>query len=200
MTSSWLSFRSTDGLDVIIKETPSKRATFLSFIAKAQAHHLDFLPITWDAGRDLVGSGATSRVDEAVIDLTTNFAFKRSNRTKTEQEVFEAFEKEVAILAHPAVREHPHITQLQGICFDISADDDVPWPALAFEKTNLRDLHHFIPSPMGQELDFADRVSLCKDIGTALMDMHSISTCFRFNDYMEAFFIVAAPLQSWPLQ
>lgn len=180
-SASAASFRSSGDVDIDSTDTKAIEATFLSFLATVQALKIDFLPMTWDAGRDYIGFGATSRVSESRINIHTSFALKRVNRQKSEEHIFKSFIKEITVLAHPSVREHPNIAQLQGMCWDVSAYDDKPWPVLVFEKTHFGDLDNFLRLPAGRAMSFSDRLKLCMDIGTAIMDMHSISKFYRIT-------------------
>lgn len=162
-------------------ETIPGKFDFISFLATAQALKIEFLPITWEAARQDIGSGGTSRVSEARQDLGTSFAFKRvhedGKREKTEEEIFQTLINEITTLGHTYIREHSNIAQLQGICWDISPDDDIPWPVLIFEKTHFGDLHSFASSTIGREMDIGKRLKLCVDIGTAIIDLRSFSKC-----------------------
>jgi serine/threonine protein kinase len=92
------------------------------------------------------------------------------------------------VLAHKSVREHPNIAQLQGICWDVSAFDDKPWPVLVFEKTHLGDLYEFAMLPAGRTMNFSQRLRLCMDMGRAIMDMHSMSKCSHFERARTSYF------------
>ncbi|KAJ0108132.1 hypothetical protein J7T55_007251 [Diaporthe amygdali] len=168
------SFRTSSDVDVVSRRGRLRETSFLSFLAVAQSLKIDILPLTWDAGRNDIGSGATARVMEALINIHTRFAFKRANKQKLESEIFRSFTNEIAVLSHSFIREHPNIAQLQGICWEISATDDKPWPVLVFEKTSLGDLYSFAKLPASRSMNFSQRLKLCVDIGTAIMAMHSV--------------------------
>ena len=150
----------------------------LSFLATAQALHLELLPITWQSARQELGIGATSTVNEALADLHTSFAFKRvQEKVKREQcneKIFRVFTNEIAILSYPPIREHPHIAQLQGLCWDIEADGRV-WPVLLFERSHYGDLYSFLKTNVGKKLNAGERLKFCVDIGKAISEMHSYS-------------------------
>ncbi|KAI1631178.1 TPR-like protein [Biscogniauxia mediterranea] len=176
-TNSWSRTRSTSGLEISESDASPEPVDFLSFLATAQKLQIQFLPITWEAARPGLGFGGTSKIDQALVDTQTSFAFKRiheiSKQEKTEKQIFQTLINEITILSHAVVREHPGIAQLQGICWDISPEDDKPWPVLVFEKTHFGDLYNFMRLPLGREMGFRDRLNLCIDIGTAIADMHS---------------------------
>lgn len=184
--TSWSQSRPSCGPEVVGLETAPDKYNFLSFLATAQELQIPFLPITWEAARQDIGKGGTSRISEALINLQTSFAFKRihsdSKRDKTEQQIFHTLINEITVLGHPFVREHSNIAQLQGICWDI-APNDKPWPVLVIEKTQFGDLYNFAQLPVGREIGIAERVKLCVDIGTAIRDMHSISKWCSYRKY-----------------
>jgi hypothetical protein len=164
---------------------------FITFLAVAQRLQIDFLPITWQSTRQQIGIGGTSRIDEALMDIQTSFAFKRvaeeHKRDETENTIFQVLISEITVLRHPSIRAHINIVELQGICWDIplkteishiketatiSLDKDKVWPVLVFEKSQFGDLYHFARLPVGRELGIDERIKLCLDIGTAVVDMH----------------------------
>ncbi|CAG9952042.1 unnamed protein product [Clonostachys rosea f. rosea IK726] len=154
-------------------ETGPPSFNFLSFLATVQRFRLQILPILWDAGRQDVGAGATSRVSEGTINVDTSFAYKRVNREKTEAQIFQAFSNEISVLSHPMIRRHRNVAQLQGICWEISPADNNPWPVLVFEKTHLGDLRTFMRLSAGSQLGVKGRLGLCLGIGNALRDFHN---------------------------
>jgi len=79
--------------------------------------------------------------------------------------------QEIVVLYHPVVRNHPHIIQLMGICWDIPCNNQV-WPALVFKKTHLGDLYRFTRSAKGRDLALEDKLKVCVEVGIALRDMH----------------------------
>ncbi|RSL87300.1 hypothetical protein CEP51_002282 [Fusarium floridanum] len=136
------------------------------------ALRIDFVPVSWDRGRTIIGSGATSKVQEAFINRNTGFAFKRANQSKTDAETYKALVNEIMVLSHPLIRNHPNISQLQGFCWEVSEEDDKSWPVLIFEKAPFGDLLDFSRLREGTEISFAERLELCVDIGTAILDLH----------------------------
>jgi hypothetical protein len=158
---------------------PSK-FNFLSFLATAQALRIEFLPLSWDKGRGIIGAGGTSTIQQALVNIDTSFAFKAYHRqhktdkqNKTEEQVFRTIMNEITVLSQKFVREHANIAQLQGICWEISTDDR-PWPILVFEKSHLGDLYDFATHG-GRNMGTGERVRLCLDVGIAIMDMHTNS-------------------------
>lgn len=170
--SYWSFWRSATGAEVHATAAEPDKFNFLSFLATAQALQIEFLPIAWDAARGVVGTGGTSRIHQALVNLDTSFAFKAYHKlNKTEEQIFRTLINEITVLSQTFVREHANIAQLQGICWDISPDDDKPWPVLVFEKSHLGDLHHFARHG-GRDMTVDERLGLCVDIGRAIIDMH----------------------------
>lgn len=169
----WSHWRSASGAEVHGKETEPDRFSFLSFLATAQALQVDFLPLVWDAERGVVGTGGSSRIHQSLVDLDTSLAFKTYHKqTRTEEQIFRTVINEITVLNQPSVREHTNIARLQGICWDISPRDDKPWPVLVFEKSHFGDMDHFARHG-GRNMKPEERLSLCLDVGRAIMDMHA---------------------------
>jgi hypothetical protein len=154
----------------------------IAFLGIIQAMEIDILPITWQPELNLAGEGGTSAVTQSMVNLQTSFAFKCISESQkrrlqegkiSEANIFQTFINEIVILGHPRLREHTNINQLQGICWDISAEDKV-WPVLISEKTQFEDLYHFLQLPVGRDLSITDRLKFCIDVGTAIIDMKSL--------------------------
>jgi hypothetical protein len=154
----------------------------ISFLAVVQTMKINILPITWQDARDLVGEGGTSKVTQAKISLDTSFAFKclSDNQRQDLQEgrlsetnTFRTLINEIVVVGHSRLQRHPNIVDLQGICWDVTADDEV-WPAFVFEKSQFGDLYHFLQLPIGRNISSLGRLKLCVDVGTAVIDMHSL--------------------------
>jgi hypothetical protein len=158
----------------IVSGAATRKFDFLTFLSVAQALQIRFSYIKWDEAREKAGSGGTSQVDQAVANIRTSFAFKRvKDKNRAKNIIFQALTNEIAVLGHDAVREHPNIAQLQGIGWDIPQEDDVPWPVLIFEKTELGDLYEFASSPKGRRMEIKERLKICADLGLAIADMHT---------------------------
>lgn len=162
-------------------ENPSTQYSdygFIAMLALAQRLHIHFLPITWQAALGPVGEGGQAGINQALIHVQTSFAFKCFTKASQvhnfERASFQELISEMVVLSHPLIREHPHVVRLEGVCWDVSQDDQV-WPVLVFEKAHLGDLDQFITSSKGKKLFMEDRLNLCADIGIAIRDMHSNS-------------------------
>lgn len=173
-SAGWRHQSSAPELEDQDRATDSNQFNLITFLATAQAFQIELLPIIWDTARDAVGGGATSRIRESLINIETSFAFKSfTGGEQSDEKIFQTLINEITVLSHPAIREHPTISHLQGICWEISGHGDKPWPVLVFEKSHLRDLWHFAHH-LGRELHIEGRLSLCLDIGRAISVMHRI--------------------------
>ncbi|KAI1127756.1 hypothetical protein F5Y10DRAFT_242046 [Nemania abortiva] len=147
----------------------------LSFLATAQALIIELLPVTWEAARPHIGDGGTAVLNMSALSLQNSLAFKRihesTRRRQSEAKIFKILTNEIVVLGSHFVRQHPNIAQLEGISFEVSRDDDKPWPVLVFEKAQYGDLNHFAQSPIGRQTDINMRLKLCLDIATAVHDM-----------------------------
>lgn len=175
---------SEETVSSIEEDGPETIINFLSFLANAQAQGISFLSIKWQAAQRAFGSGGTSIINEALANIRTTLAFKRvqpieefadEEHQKSDADIFRMLINEITVLGDSALREHPNIAQLQGICWDVSSDGKV-WPVLISEKSQLGDLYKFAHLPVWRELDIKKRLKLCIDIQTAVLDMHSIRT------------------------
>lgn len=170
---NWSIWRSESGAEVCGTKAEPDRCNFLAFLATAQAFGIELLPLAWDAGRGVIGAGGSARIQQALVDINTSLAFKTyHSRDRTEEQIFWTIINEITILSQPFVRNHTNIAQLQAFCWDISPNDDKPWPVLVFEKSHLGDLHHFV-ADKGRSMEVHERVKLCLDIARAVMDMHT---------------------------
>ena len=146
----------------------------ITFLAVVQRLQIDTLPITWQSALPIC-VGETSKVNQALVNLQTSFAFKRivpyETEGHSEQRTFRLLINEITVLCHQSIRKHPNIIELQGICWDVPSDEKV-WPVLVFEKAEYGDLSYFTTSPVGRDLCIGERLKLCVDTGTAIMDLH----------------------------
>lgn len=176
-----------------VHQTAPVPCNFITLLAAAQTLGMPFLRITWQPKRPSLGEGGTSQIGQALMNLQTSLAFKRvSERDKLKtpkEEILRRCINEMTVLWHPAVRSHPNVLELQGICWDIppktqrhaeaaspaSSDDETVWPVLVFEKSHFENLYHFARLPVGRELDVTDRLKICRQIGEAIAHMQANS-------------------------
>lgn len=169
--SSWSQRRSAPG------SASAGGSSFLSFLGIAQALGVAFLPITWEAERVNCGIGATAKIYQALLTADTSFAFKtfRSRaleEKRSQEDTLQTLIDEITMLSQPFMRQHANIAQLQGICFEISPDDDKPWPVLVFEKSYEGGLWNFSQRTC---LTVDERLGTCADVTRAIITMHANS-------------------------
>lgn len=148
---------------------------FLSFLAKAQALRIEFLPIVWDTERNYIALGGTAILEQALITVDTSLAFKtyrEQSGARKSEEFFETLINEITILSQPFMRQHANIAGLQGICWEIIPEEDWPWPVLIFEKSHLGDLDFFF-NAVEREVTIDDRLEIFADIASAIIAMHA---------------------------
>ncbi|KAH8891997.1 kinase-like protein [Thozetella sp. PMI_491] len=150
----------------------------LDFLAVAQHRRIDMLPFKWESGVPL-GMGGTANVAQgASVEVSDGtemgFVFKRVHRETSgsvyQHRDYQALLSEVYVLGHPVVRHHPNIIAVEGFCWDVVGGES--WPVLVFKKTEHGDLRQFMCSK-GKSLSFKARVKLCREIGDAVLLMHS---------------------------
>lgn len=162
--------------------TPTKRCDFLDFLAVAQTLKIDFLPLQWQPALDSIGEGGTAKIHQALINVRMAFAFKRFKRPLTATEeirTWHALIAEISILGHPAIRQHPSIVNIEGICWDIAAGEQKVWPVLVFEKTGCGDLKRFMTEGAGRKMSIEARLDVLFDVAHAVRDMHASGESFN---------------------
>jgi serine/threonine protein kinase len=162
------------------EQAETSECDLITFLAVAQKVQVDILPITWQSARGIIGVGATSTIYEASINSQPSFAFK-CIKYQGEGESLKTYNfltliNEVTALSQ--LRGHPNILELQGICWDVIADDEV-LPVLVLEKAPFGNLYTFLERPVGRDLSIPERLSLSVDIGTAIIHMHSHGMIIR---------------------
>ena len=140
---------------------------FIAVLALAQRMQIRFFYMTWEVMRGRIGGGGQAGINETLVSLQISFAFKRFYHPH--QDPFKETVQEIAVLGHPAIRQHKHVVRLVGICWDIPAFNEV-WPVLVFQKSHWGDLFKF--SRKLRDMAIEEKLSLCADVGTAIRDMH----------------------------
>ena len=84
---------------------------------------------------------------------------------------------EMSIFAHPMLRHHPNIQQLERLSWGITAErcKEHVLPAPVIEKTKYGDLSTFADSSLGKSLAFEKRLRLCVDTARAPQGMRLCS-------------------------
>ncbi|KAF2110563.1 kinase-like domain-containing protein [Lophiotrema nucula] len=145
---------------------------FIAVLGLAQRLNVDILPLSWDIKQRPIGRGGQATIYHTMIDRESGFVFKCFDHIDQQQDLFRQVVQEMAVLGHPAVRAHPHINNLEGLCWNV-IDENQIWPALVFEKSHLGDLDSFVKTQRAIELSIEDRLELCVQIGIAIRDMHA---------------------------
>lgn len=150
---------------------------FISFLSIAQKLQIDFLPVSWQPALQGIGLGGTAEIRQSLMNLQMTFAFKRARQPSGsglhETHIFRCLIAEILVLGHPSIYGHPNILRLEGICWDVSPEDEKVLPVLVFEKSQYGDLGWFANSGSGIHMSFEHRLKLCADIVVAVQVMHS---------------------------
>jgi Protein tyrosine and serine/threonine kinase len=151
---------------------------FYSFLSAAQQHGVEFMPITWEPARDLLGLGASGYVNQSLIDIETSLAFKRpagfGRDERATQEIFRAWLMEISILRSPEIERHPNIIELEGIAWEVVDSGSSILPVLVYRKSHLGTLRAFLDANFGS-LSINQKLRLCFDLASALSTLHSLS-------------------------
>ena len=202
-TSSWLYSGPSNrrGTEIEIPDD------FVSILGICQRLGVGFLPVTWFPALDALGIGGQAEIRQSMVNVSLSFAFGRvklkDHTQQEERDAYQALKSHVTILRHPAIRLHPNILSLMGICWDIrsqsskkaSIDEEQVqmgssvlidalrvserawrsnvWPVLVYEKSKHGDLTQFMISHPGLGLSMAQKLKLCMDVVGAVCDMHS---------------------------
>ena len=158
--------------DPKLKRIPFDATTFIAAVSELE---IDQFPFTWYSGMGELGRGKTAQIQQSVINLETQFAFKRftfpGSEEPDEAQIIRAALIEILALSHPALRDHPNILKLHGVCWDISSSGNLFRPVLVVEKTSLGDLGHFM-SEHGSAIDGNTRVEMCADVIRVVANLH----------------------------
>ena len=175
-TSALITYTTSGETHQSAGSTSDKEYDFLDFLGVAQSLKIDFLPITWQPALEKVGEGGTAVIRQALVTLQMTFTFKHLRHPWSAMEKtrnLRALVAEISILGHPAIRYHPNIANVEGICWDIISGGEEVWPVLVFEKTRHGDLKRFMTLGPGKKLDFRHRLDILYDIALAVRDLHA---------------------------
>jgi hypothetical protein len=158
----------------------------LSFFSIAQKLGVNLIKVTWQPGLDRLGRGASSTVQQALIDKRLHMAFKRSvssnddfsmDTEKLEKERFQALILEM--IALEILRENPHVIDLLGVTYETSANTHQVWPVLLMERSGMGTMEQFLASDEGRQLDGMAKLRLCIQIADACEAMHSLGMLYN---------------------
>lgn len=148
--------------------TPSSRMLYI--LALLQSRFIDIIPIVHQPSLGSVGAGLTATIHQCFISDRFGLVFK-------ELATAAQFVKELSFVSARAIRLHPFMTTLQGVCWVTTEDEEEPWftrPVLVFEKAAYS-LWSFMHEEVGRNLIDAQRFSLCIQLATALVDLEQLS-------------------------
>lgn len=164
------------------EEHPSKNEDLdlIDLLSIAQHHLVDFLPITWHEALGSIGEGGSAHVSQSLLNLNASFAFKRFvRRGNRPEKALHYIAAEIRALRSEALRSHPNIVSLVGVCWEFRAEPKSIDPVLVFPKAPLGDIHAFLVSGGGRNVSFATKLSLCVDVAMAITTLHNTSKCLQ---------------------
>ena len=158
--------------DPELKPIPYDTTTFIATVSELE---IDDFSFTWFSGMGELGRGKTAQIQQSVINLETDFAFKRftfpGSGEPDEAQIIRAAMIEILALSHPALRDHQNVLKLHGVCWDISSSRNLFRPVLVVEKSSLGDLGRFM-SERGSAVDENARLEMCADVILAVANLH----------------------------
>lgn len=109
----------------------------------------------------------------AVVNVQMSLAFKRTklspdayhSRSTAEDEhrVYRALISELMVLEYPAIKKHPSVLELDGMCWEIPKTKSKVFPVLVFEKAPFEGPESYLLSEHGRLLNFTERHNVCAD-------------------------------------
>ena len=161
-------------LDPGVSNDSALSYNIVSCVLAMQECDIDILPTTWEEVRQPIGQGGTATVHQSMFNLESSFAFKRLSDYQQKRGKgagnYKNLISEIRILGTPAIRSHPNIVVLEGICWDIT--EQHIWPVLLFEKSYFGNLEEFAVSETGKSLSSSERLKLCGMIADAIKLLH----------------------------
>lgn len=164
----------------------------ITFLAAAQKHNVEFVPVVWEEGLGLLEKGGTADINQLMLHThffpvdnsaddplkrdsskETSFAFKRTSQYHPGNGVTgcpsldEILTMELIVLRQQTIRNHPNIVNLEGICWEVTDTNHV-YPVLLFEKGCWADLSSFAHRLQGGYCIFNAKLGFCIDIAKAL--------------------------------
>lgn len=167
----------------------------ITFLAAAQKYNVEFVPVIWQEALGLLGKGGTADINQSMLHTydhdpgdaqkdsrpkDTSFAFKRISQYHSEglvaegPSLYEVATMELVVLSQQAIRDHPNIVNLEGICWEITSENRA-YPVLLYEKAEWGDLGVFAMGFSSDYITFNAKLGFCVDIAKALQLMHGLS-------------------------
>jgi hypothetical protein len=163
--------------NVALRSDPNQDGKYdiLRLLAITRDLNISILPHQWENWLGAIERGGSAIINQALANVKTSFAFK-CFQDASEENAYKAAIQEISVLGLSLLLDQPNIVQLQGVSFEVTCDESVR-PMLIYEKSKHGDLFKFAGSPTGKELGLLERMAICKDIGNAILFMHSCSQC-----------------------
>jgi len=146
----------------------------IAFLSVVQKYNVDYLHITWQPALADLGTGGSGTISQSTFNTDMPLAFKRFHDNNDSDTDFLPLISEVMVLSQPAIKMHPNIVNLEGICWEIKRRTDKAVPVLVFQKA-AGDLQQFMNVSQGRNMSIDDRLNLCADIGSAIRTLHAYS-------------------------
>jgi len=158
------------------------QSDLIAFLSVVQKYNVDYLPITWQAALSNLGEGGSGTVSQSTFNADMPLAFKRFHDPDGDvsDKYFLPLISEVLILSQPAIRNHPHIVNLEGICWEIKPRTEKAVPVLVFEKA-VWDLQQYMKLREGINMSIVDRLKICAEIGSAIKALHAYGMSFHIR-------------------
>ncbi len=118
-TSALVTYTKSEETHQSASSTSNEEYNLLDFLGVAQSLKIDFLPITWQPALGKVGEGDTVVIYQALVNIQATFTFKRlepSQSAMRKARNLRALIAEISILGHLAIRYHPNVANIEGIC------------------------------------------------------------------------------------
>jgi serine/threonine protein kinase len=156
----------------LAKEAPHE--DLLAFLSIAQELDVSLLPLVWYPNQ--VGRGGFSILNENLVHAQLSLVFKRMSDTAKLNEtrrVLNPSITELVIAAHEDIKDHPNILSLDGICWEVTPEQERIFPVMVFEKFKHGDLYQFRNSSHWSSVGLTEKLSLMVDIIRGLHTLHS---------------------------
>jgi hypothetical protein len=142
---------------------------FITFLAVAQRHLVDFLPITWQSSLGSVGRGASAEVEQSHVVKELGLAFKKFSASPSSNEnILKGMTREISILQHPPIRKCVNIISLEGICWNFDNTDVGMSPVLVYRLGR-----NLVDHLRDTKVSFEERLQYVRDIGRGMMVLHA---------------------------
>jgi len=139
----------------------------------------------WQPCLSALGEGGSGTISQCTFNSDMPLAFKRFHKYEDSEIDFLPMMSEVLILSQPPIQNHPHIVNLEGICWEIKPRTEKAVPVLILEKASW-DLKQFMTMHEGINMSVNDRLKICADIGSAIMALHACGMSFQITSSFQS--------------